>query len=48
MRRRTVQPEIRSYAFVSVLQSPVTQFDRNKTKNASYFEERNVIWQRKV
>ena len=41
MRRRTVQPEIRS--FVSVLRSPVTPFDRSKTKNANCFEERNVF-----
>ena len=39
--RRTVQPEIRS--FVSVLRSPVTPFDRRKTKNANCFEERNVF-----
>ena len=47
MRRRTVQPEIRS--FVSVLRSPVTRIDRGKTKSASFtkngnsFEERNVF-----
>ena len=41
MRRRLVQPEIRS--FVSVLQSPVTPFDRSKTKNTDCFEERNVF-----
>ena len=41
MRRRTVQPEIRS--FVSVLRSPVTPFDRSKTKNANCFEECNVF-----
>ena len=41
MRRRTVQPEIRS--FVSVLRSPVTLFDRNKTKNGNCFEESNVF-----
>ena len=41
MRRRLVQPEIRS--FVSVLRSPVTPFDRSKTKNANCFEERNVF-----
>ena len=39
--RRTVQPEIRS--FVSVLRSPVTPFDRSKTKNPNCFEERNVL-----
>ena len=33
-----MQPEIRS--FVSVLRSPVTPFDRSKTKNANCFEER--------
>ena len=32
-----MQPEIRS--FVSVLRSPVTPFDRSKTKNANCFEE---------
>ena len=36
-----MQPEIRS--FVSVLRSPVTPFDRSKTKNANCFEERNVF-----
>ena len=41
MRRRAVQPEIRS--FVSVLRSPVTPFDRSKTKNANCFEECNVF-----
>ena len=41
MRRRTVQPEIRS--FVSVLRSPVMPFDRSKTKNENCFEERNVF-----
>ena len=41
MRRRTGQPEIRS--FVSVLRSPVTPFDRSKKKNAKYFEELNVF-----
>ena len=43
MRRRTVQPEIRS--FVSVLQSPrpVTPFDRSKMKNANCFEDCNVF-----
>ena len=54
MRRTAVQPKIRS--LVSVLQSPVTPFDRGKTiaksanftKNANCFEECNVFWQRKV
>ena len=54
MRRRTVQPETRS--FVSVLQSPVTPFDRGKTiaksanfmKNANCFEECNVFGNGKV
>ena len=41
MRRRTVQPEIRS--FVSVLRSPVTPFDKSKTKNENCFEECNVF-----
>ena len=41
MRRMLVQPEIRS--LVSVLRSPVTPFDRSKTKNANCFEERNVF-----
>ena len=49
MRRRTVQPKIRS--LVSVLRSPVTPFDRGKkiaksanfTKNANCFEECNVL-----
>ena len=41
MRRRTVQPEIRS--FVLLLRSPVTPFDRSKTKNANCFEERHVF-----
>ena len=41
MRRRAVQPEIRS--FVLLLWSPVTPFDRSKTKNANCFEERNVF-----
>ena len=41
MRRRLVQPEIRP--FVSVLRSPVTPFDRSKTKNTNCFEERNVF-----
>ena len=41
MRRRTGQPEIPS--FVSVLRSPVTPFDRSKTKNAKCFEECNVF-----
>ena len=36
-----MQPEIRS--FVSVLGTPVTPFDRSKTKNANCFEERNVF-----
>ena len=36
-----MQPEIRS--FVSVLRSPVTPFDRSKTKNANCSEERNVL-----
>ena len=36
-----MQPEIRS--FLSVLRSPVTPFDRSKTKNANYFEECNVF-----
>ena len=45
MRRRTVQPEIRS--FVSVLRSPVTLFDRSKTKNANCFKEQR-FWQRKL
>ena len=36
-----MQPVIRS--FVSVLRSPVTPFDRSKTKNANCFEERNVL-----
>ena len=30
-------------SFVSVLRSPVTPFDRRKTKNANFFEERNVF-----
>ena len=38
MRRRTVQPEIRS--FVSVLRFPVTPFDTNKT---NCFEECNFF-----
>ena len=41
MRKRTVQPEIRS--FVSVLRSPVTPFDRRKMKNANCFWECNVF-----
>ena len=41
MRRRTVEPEIRSFA--SVLLSPVTQFDGSKTKNVNCFEECNVF-----
>ena len=49
MRRKTVQPEIRS--FVSLLRSHVTPFDRGKpiaksakfTKNANCFEECNVF-----
>ena len=43
MRRRTVQPEIRS--FVSVLRSSVTPYDRSKTKDANCFklEECNVF-----
>ena len=41
MRRRTVQPEIRS--FVSVLWSPVTPLDRSKRKNGNGFEECNVF-----
>ena len=41
MRRRLVQPEIRS--FVWVLRSPVTPFDGSKTKNANCYEERNVF-----
>ena len=36
-----MQPEIRF--FVSVLRSPVTSFDRSKTKNGKCFEERNVF-----
>ena len=46
MRRRTVQPEIRS--FVLLLRSPVTPFDSaNFTKNANHFEEWNVFGSRK-
>ena len=47
MRRRTVQQEIRS--FVSVLQIPVTPFDRGKTRSANFtkngkcFEECNAF-----
>ena len=41
MRRRTVQLESRS--FVSVLRSPVTPFDRSKTKSANCFEKCNVL-----
>ena len=42
MRRRTVQPEIRS--FVSLLRTPVTLFDSaNFTKNANCFERCNVL-----
>ena len=42
MRRRTVQPEIRS--FVLLLRFPVTPFDSaNFTKNVSCFEECNVF-----
>ena len=43
MKRRTVQPEIRS--FVLLLLSPVTPFDScaNFTKNANCFEECNVF-----
>ena len=42
MRRKTVQPEIRS--FVLLLRSLVTPFDSaNFTKNANYFEECNVF-----
>ena len=41
MRRRTVHPEIRS--FVSVLRSPLTPFDRSKTKDANFFEKCNVF-----
>ena len=41
MRRRPVQHEIRS--FVSVLLSPVTPFDRSKTKKGTCFEECNVF-----
>ena len=36
-----MEPEIRS--FVSVLGSPVTPFDRSKTKNGNCFEECNVF-----
>ena len=36
-----MQPEIRS--FDSVLRSPVTPFDRSKTKSANCFEECNVF-----
>ena len=36
-----MQLEIRS--FVSVLRSPVTPFDRSKTKNANCFEERKFL-----
>ena len=39
-----MQPEIRS--FVSVLRSPVTPFDRSKTKNVNCFEEHNVFGNR--
>ena len=39
--KKVGQPEIQS--FVSVLRSPVTPFDRSKTKNANCFEERNVF-----
>ena len=42
MRKRTVQPEIRS--FVLLLRSAVTPFDSaNFTKNANCFEECNVF-----
>ena len=41
MRRRTVQPEIRS--FVSVFRYPVTLFDISKTKNANCSKECNVF-----
>ena len=43
MKRRTVQPEIRS--FVLLLRSPVTPFDSGArfTKNANCFEECNVF-----
>ena len=43
--RRTVQPKIR--LFVSVLRSPVTPFDRSKTKNANCLKERIVFGNRK-
>ena len=45
MRKRTVQPEF--WSFVSVLQSPVTPFDRNKTKNGNCVEECNVFGNRR-
>ena len=41
MKRRTVQPEIRS--FDSVLWSSVTPFDRSKTKNANRFKDCNAF-----
>ena len=43
MKRRTAQPEIRS--FVLLLRSPVTPFDSsgNFTKNANCFEECNIF-----
>ena len=41
MRRRTVQPEIRS--FVSVPRSPVKPFDRGKTKSANFTKNRNCF-----
>ena len=34
-------------SIVSVLRSPVTPFDRSKTKNANCFEERNIFGNRK-
>ena len=41
MKRRTVQPEIRS--FVSVPRSPVKPFDRGKTKSANFTKNRNCF-----
>ena len=46
MRRRTVQPEIRS--FVSVLRSPVTPFDKSTNEERELFRRAQRFWQQKV
>ena len=46
MRRRTVQPEIRSFFLVP--RSPIPPFDRSKTKNWELFQRVQRFWQRKV